>query len=80
MELSTTVLPFILRGVSLLGINSVEVPRALRLEVWDRIAADLRPSHLERIANREVTLENLPDSFPDYIEGRVVGRTIVCLN
>ena len=80
VELSTTVLPFILRGVSLLGINSVDVPRALRIEVWDRIASDLRPPHLERIANREVTLDNLADSFPDYIEGQIVGRTIVRLN
>jgi len=79
VELSTTVMPFILRGVSLLGINSVEVPRLLRLEVWDRIASDLRPRHLDRIANMEVTLEQLAESFQDYIDGQVVGRTIVRL-
>ena len=49
-ELKTTVMPFILRGVSLLGINSSATPRAERLEVWQRIATDLTPRHLERIA------------------------------
>ena len=44
-ELHTTVMPFILRGVNLLGINSVATPRDLRLEVWKRIATDLRPQH-----------------------------------
>lgn len=79
LELSTTVMPFILRGVSLLGINSVEVPRSLRLEVWKRIAGDLAPRHLADIANREISLQELPDHFQDYIDGRVVGRTIVRL-
>jgi len=79
VELSTTVMPFILRGINLLGINSVDVPRQLRLEVWDRIAGDLRPPHLEQIANREVTLEHLPEYFQDYIDGQVIGRTIVRL-
>ena len=80
IELSTTVMPFILRGVNLLGINSVEISRAERLAVWDRIASDLRPAHLAQIANREVTLDELPDSFDEYIAGNVTGRTIVCLD
>jgi NADPH2:quinone reductase len=79
VELSTTVMPFILRGVSLLGINSVEVPQALRVEVWNRIATDLKPGHLAQIANREVGLEELPNYFPEYIEAKVIGRTIVRL-
>jgi len=78
-ELSTTVMPFILRGVSLLGINSVEVPRELRIEVWNRIADDLRAPNIDQIANREVTLDELPDAFQPYIDGEVTGRTIVKL-
>jgi NADPH2:quinone reductase len=79
VDLSTTVMPFILRGVSLLGINSVEAPRSLRIEVWNRIATDLRPRHLERIANREVSLEDLAGCFQEYIDAGVIGRTLVRL-
>jgi NADPH2:quinone reductase len=80
IELSTTVMPFILRGISLLGINSVEVPRNLRIAVWNRIAGDLAPAHLDRIAHREIALADLPGLFPDYIDGNVTGRTIVRLS
>jgi NADPH2:quinone reductase len=79
IELPTTVMPFILRGVSLLGIHSVEVPRALRIAVWNRIADDLRPAHIDQIATREVSLDELPEVFPAYIDGQVTGRTIVRL-
>ena len=76
-ELHTTVMPFILRGVNLLGINSVATPRELRLDVWRRIASDLRPSALDRIADKTVAFVDLPQQFDDYIQGRVTGRTIV---
>jgi putative YhdH/YhfP family quinone oxidoreductase len=76
-ELHTTVMPFILRGVSLLGINSVANPRELRLKVWERIATDLRPRHLARICARTIGLEELMAAFPDYVAGRVQGRTLV---
>jgi NADPH2:quinone reductase len=76
-ELHTTVMPFILRGVNLLGINSVATPRPVRLDVWHRIATDLRPAALDRIAHRSVTFDELPQQFADYIQGRVTGRTIV---
>jgi NADPH2:quinone reductase len=76
-ELHTTVMPFILRGVNLLGINSVATPRPVRLDVWHRIATDLRPAALDRIACREVNFDELPQQFDDYIQGRVTGRTIV---
>jgi len=76
-ELHTTVMPFILRGVNLLGINSVATPRDLRLEVWQRIATDLRPQQLDRIADRIVSFDELPAQFDDYIKGRVTGRTVV---
>jgi acrylyl-CoA reductase (NADPH) len=76
-ELNTTVMPFILRGVNLLGINSVLTPRETRLAVWNRIAGDLRPSRLDRICSRIVALDDLPAQFEDFIKGRVTGRTVV---
>lgn len=78
-ELHTTVLPFILRAVCLLGINSVDTPRSLRLEVWSRIASDLRPKHLERIGHRRIAFDELPDAFQDYLDGRITGRTVVTI-
>ena len=75
-ELHTTVMPFILRGVNLLGINSVATPRDVRLAVWERIATDLRPAQLDRIADKIVTFDELPAQFDDYIKGRVIGRTV----
>ena len=76
-ELATTVMPFILRGVNLLGINSVLTPRDVRLEVWQRIATDLRPAKLDRICTKVVGFDELPAQFDDYIKGRVTGRTVV---
>ena len=76
-DLKTTVLPFILRGVNLLGINSSATPRAERLEVWQRIATDLSPRHLLRIASRTIPLAELPGAFQAYIDGKVTGRTVV---
>ena len=76
-ELRTTVMPFILRAVCLLGINSVETPRDLRLAVWKRIADDLRPRHLDTIAESTIDFEELPRAFRDFIEGKVTGRTLV---
>jgi NADPH2:quinone reductase len=76
-ELKTTVMPFILRGVNLLGINSSATPRAERLEVWQRIAGDLAPRHLAAIARRTIPFAELPGAFAAYIDGKVTGRTVV---
>lgn len=76
-ELKTTVMPFILRGVSLLGINSSATRREWRLAVWQRIATDLKPRQLARIVTRTIDFEELPQVFPDYLAGRVTGRTLV---
>lgn len=75
--LNTTVLPFILRAVCLLGINSVDTPRNLRLQVWARIGGDLRPRHLDVISGRTIEFDELPDAFQAYIDGTVSGRTVV---
>ena len=76
-ELHTTVMPFILRGVNLLGINSMATPRALRLKVWSRIAKDLKPTQLRLIAGETVAFERLPEVFPKVLEGRHRGRVLV---
>jgi len=75
--LETTVMPFILRAVCLLGINSVDTPRDLRLAVWSRIAADLAPRHLDTIGHTTIDFDALPDWFERYLDGRVTGRIVV---
>jgi NADPH2:quinone reductase len=77
IKLETTVMPFILRGVSLLGINSIEMPEALRNRAWKRLADDLRPAHLDLIAPRTIDFNDLPGAFDDYLTGSVTGRTVV---
>lgn len=77
-ELKTTVLPFILRGVRLLGIDSVMCPMAPRLGAWKRLATDMKPRHLAALA-REVTLADLPAVFPELLAGAARGRTVVRL-
>lgn len=76
-KLETTVMPFILRGVNLLGINAVDTPRALREEVWARIGSDLKPQHLDQIVTGEVTLDDLQGCLQDWIDGKVTGRKLV---
>jgi len=76
-ELKTTVMPFILRGVNLLGINSSATRRAERLEVWGRIAGDCAPRHLAAIATRTIAFGELPGAFQAYLDGKVTGRTVV---
>ena len=75
--LTTTVIPFILRAVCLLGINSVDTPRELRLATWSRIGADLRPRHLDTIGRRTIGFDELPGAFDAYLRGEVTGRTVV---
>jgi len=76
-DLKTTVLPFILRGVNLLGINSVITPRDVRLDVWKRIATDLKPRQLDRIVTQTLSLEQLPNAFDAYLKSSVTGRAVV---
>ncbi|WP_129782540.1 oxidoreductase [Peristeroidobacter soli] len=76
-ELKTTVMPFILRGVNLLGINSVYTPRPLRLQVWQRLATDLKPRHLDSIVTSTIPFEQLPGAFDAYLKAGVTGRTVV---
>jgi len=72
-----TVLPFILRGIKLLGIDSVNHPFEERLQLWQRIATDIKPEQLEELIDQEVSLENLPDAFEKIMAGQMRGRTLV---
>ncbi len=75
-DLPTSVFPFILRGVSLLGINSVDTPKAKREAAWARLAQELSPADLDGLI-QEVTLEDLPALADAIIAGQVRGRTVV---
>ena len=76
-DLDATVMPFIIRGVSLLGVASAGTARDIRGEIWHRLAGDWRPRHLERICTRVATLEDLPDVFAHMLAGGSLGRTLV---
>lgn len=78
-KLETTVMPFILRGVSLLGIHSVECPAPLRESVWASLAGELKPSHLAQIAAQTIGLDEVPAACQSIIEGSHSGRTVVDL-
>jgi acrylyl-CoA reductase (NADPH) len=75
-RLDTTVFPFILRGVALLGMDSVNVPIARRRHIWDRLATDLRPRALGEHV-REVTLDSLDDALDAIVAGAARGRWVV---
>ena len=77
-DLQTTVMPFILRGVKLLGIDSVLCPMPTRREVWRRLATDLRPAKLVETAQR-ISLEELPAVFQRLLHGQARGRYVVGL-
>ncbi len=75
-NIETSVFPFILRGVSLLGVDSGYMGFPTRQRVWDRLATDLKPRHLAAIT-RTIDFDALPGAFDDFIHGRVKGRTVV---
>jgi NADPH2:quinone reductase len=79
LELNTTVMPFILRGASLLGINSVNVPHELRSRIWLHLATDWRPPHLETLLTATVDLKGLPTVFDNMLAGKTHGRMLVDL-
>ncbi len=75
-NLETTVFPFILRGVSLLGVDSGYMGFPTRQRVWERLATDLKPRHLAAVT-RTIAFDDLPGAFDAYIRGEVKGRTVV---
>jgi acrylyl-CoA reductase (NADPH) len=76
-DLATTVMPFIIRGVSLLGIASAGTARHTRERIWELLSGDWKPAQLDAVCTREVTLETLPDVFEGMLAGGSLGRTLV---
>ncbi|WP_404331017.1 acryloyl-CoA reductase [Mesobacillus maritimus] len=76
-DVPTTVFPFILRGINILGIDSVYCPMVTRRELWSRMATDLKPEEHLHTIKQVVTLENLPATLSDILKGAARGRTIV---
>ncbi|AFL72284.1 YhdH/YhfP family quinone oxidoreductase [Thiocystis violascens] len=76
-ELHASVMPFILRGVSLLGCNSVDIPSPLRAELWRHLASDWRPARLETMVTETIDLEGLSEVFARMLAGRTHGRILV---
>jgi len=77
-ELHTTVLPFILRGIRLLGVDSAATPMHLRHLIWQRLATDLHPKQLEKVVER-VHFADLPQVFPRLIQSQLRGRVVVSM-
>ena len=77
---NTTVMPFILRGVSVLGINAPACTMPIRTHLWDRLISDLAPNHLDKIVTNIVKLEDLSSVFEDMLSGKTVGRTVVSIS
>lgn len=76
MAFPATVAPFILRGVTLVGVDSVVAPKSDRLEAWRRMATDLDVAKLETLIN-EVSLENVITEAPRLLAGQIRGRIVV---
>ena len=76
-ELDMTVMPFIIRGVSLLGVASAGTARDIRGQVWQHLGDDWKPRHLDTICTREVGLDGLPEVFATMLGGGSFGRTLV---
>ncbi len=79
-DLPVSVMPFILRGVTLAGVDSVMAPQPVRRAAWDRLANDLEPAKLEMIAAQTIPLSAVPQAAQDILDGRVRGRLIVDVN
>ncbi len=76
-HLNTTVMPFILRGVSLLGIMSSGCPMKIRHELWKRLVTDLAPQHVDKIVTKVTGLDSLPEVFASLLAGTSTGRTVI---
>ena len=78
-DLQTTTMPFILRGVSVLGVSSSACPQLLRKRIWARLGNELLPNKLDQMCSAEITLEQLPQAFDNLLKGNIFGRQIVRL-
>lgn len=78
-DLPASVLPFILRGINLLGVDSVELPREIKQQIWDDLGADWKLPNLEQLLTHTLTLADLPTYLADLLAGKTQGRAIVQL-
>ena len=77
-ELNVSVFPFILRGISLIGVSAQNYPMELRAKLWEKIADEWKPTNLMNIYN-EITLHELPDAISQILKGGLKGRTVIKL-
>lgn len=78
-KVPTNVFPFILRGVNLLGIDSVYCPMNVRLQIWEKLATDFKPENMDLLVQEEINLDQLPVALPSLLKGEARGRIIVKL-
>jgi len=76
-KLSTNVMPFILRGVNLLGVNSTTLPNSFKQMIWEQIAEKMLPTNIEKIITKEVSLEDSISEFQGLLDASITGRTII---
>jgi acrylyl-CoA reductase (NADPH) len=79
-DFPSTVMPFILRGVALLGVDSVMAPKSRRLQAWNRLAKDLDVSALEAVIAREISLAEAIPAASELLQGKIRGRLVVDVN
>jgi len=79
INVETTSMPFILRGIGLLGVTSAACPQSLRKQIWNKLGGELLPNNIDQICTAEVKLEELTEAFNGLLQGNVYGRQIVCL-
>jgi acrylyl-CoA reductase (NADPH) len=79
MKLPVTVAPFIIRGVTLAGIDSVQTPRGRRLEAWQRLSTDLDPASLDALTDT-IGLSDVIDAASRVLDGRIRGRLVIDTN
>lgn len=78
--LNTSVMPFIIRGIKLLGINSAMTPMDVRKSIWERLAGQWKPTQLDKIIQSETDLEGLPEAFQRMLDSKSTGRTVIRVN
>jgi putative YhdH/YhfP family quinone oxidoreductase len=78
--LNTSVMPFIIRGIKLLGINSAMTPMDVRKSIWERLSGQWKPAQLDKIIQTETDLEGLPEVFQRMLDSQSTGRTVVRIN
>lgn len=79
-ELKTTVMPFILRGVSILGVSSNNAPMAVRQKIWSRLGDEWKPVNINKVLSKTIALEDLPQAFLDILDRKVMGRIVVVIS